>query len=161
MPEPSFDGRARTSAHPAQPQRTSGASQRPGSGAAPRHAGAPGKKPAPVQLPPLTIKHCVLCQRGNLRAFFEIQIGPDGRDVAIAGWRLVQEEGKRAWVARPAHERQRVDPQTGELTTRYYPLVRLPDAWQAAVERLILSAWDEYQATGILPGSPVIGTERK
>lgn len=142
MPEDRFGGRPRTyPARPAQPQRPSGAAS---SGS----------------LPALSIERCTPTQRGNVRLFVALRIGRGDTSILVDGFKLIAEEGKRPWVAPPSQERERTDPQTGEIVKKWYPTITLPDAWKVAVEKLLVDAWDTYQRDGILPGQ-VIGGQAK
>ena len=130
MPEDRFGGRSRTStANPAQPQRPNGATASTGA----------------VKAPPLNIERFTLARHGSVRAFVQVRIGRGDNSLLVDGWKIIQQEGQRAWVAAPSQERERPDPQTGQMVKKYFPVVELPDAWNA------------YQRDGILPGSPVIG----
>lgn len=152
MSEPSFGGRPRTPAtRPAQPQHPSGT-------VAPRSM--PSANASTVKAPPLSIERFTLARHGNVRAFAQVRIGRGDNSLLVDGWKVIQQEGQRAWVAAPSQERERPDPQTGQMVKKWYPVVELPDAWKAAVENLLIDAWNAYQRDGILPGGQVIGGRR-
>lgn len=133
MADPRFGGPSRT---PARSNHT----QRPGASSIRNHPDA-----GVVRLTPTRV--------GNVRAFVTVALrfGHGDNSLAIDGFKVVQEPGKRAWVAPPAQERQRVDPQTGQTVTKWYPVVTIPDSWKAAVDEVALLAWERYQKTGELP----------
>ncbi len=121
-----YDGPARISARPYTPQRRTGA-------------------------PEITTLRLTPIPKGNGRAFVSLRFGHGEDALTIDGFKIVQEPGKRAWVAAPSQERQRVDPHTGEMVTKWYPVVTIPDSWKQAVEAAALAAWERYQKTGELP----------
>ena len=106
-------------------------------------------KPAPVPSVRLVELHPVGGQ-GSLRAFAAVTLS--GR-LTIRDCRVIQQEGQAPWVSMPT--KSWVDQKDGR--TKYRPLIDLPHEWQKAIEAAVVAAWDEYQATGILPGGAVIG----
>ncbi len=126
--------------------------------------GAPQRQQQPVKgapspgtgkVPALSLERLTPTRSGNVRAFATVRVGRGDSSILIDSFKLVKEDDKRAWVAPPAQERQRVDPQTGQPTTKWYPVVTLPAPWLAAIEVQILEAWERYQSTGELPqGTP-------
>lgn len=92
---------------------------------------------------------------GNLRCFASVQFG---KWITIHGFRLVHEEGKRAFVGMPSNQREEPDPDNpGSRKRTYFPLCSLPENWKRVAEQAVLNAWAEYQQTGILPGGEVMG----
>lgn len=131
MSEPRLGGSARTSARPS--------------------SGAIGAPSSAAKVPALAPERLTPTRSGNTRAFVTVRVGRGDNSLLIDGFKVVQEAGKRAWVAVPSQERQRVDPQTGQTVTKWYPVVTLPDAWKQAIEDAVLAAWERYQKTGELP----------
>jgi hypothetical protein len=118
-------------------------------GTAPRNRNA--EPPAP--LPQLAIVELTPSRKaGNLRAFVAVRFG---KWLTVRGWRVVEEPGKSPWASVPMQER----PQT-DGTTRFFPVIDIPENWKRSAQELVLQAWREYEATGILPGGHVIGGQR-
>jgi hypothetical protein len=70
-------------------------------------------------------------ERGNLRAFVKIQIGP----LVMSDFRIIQQPGQRAYVSPPQSEYE----VSGKK--RYKPLLEYPDVWKDAIENAALVAW--------------------
>lgn len=68
--------------------------------------------------------------KGNLRAFAEIQLG---ETMIISGCRIIQQPGQRAYVAFPQNE----------SNGKFYPVVSAVDKrFKEAVEQKVLAAWE-------------------
>jgi len=72
---------------------------------------------------------------GNVRAFIDIQVGAS---LIIRELKIVQQAGQQPWVAMPANAWTDA---AGER--RFSSLVELKGALKSAVERAVLSAWEE------------------
>lgn len=69
--------------------------------------------------------------KGNLRAFAEIQLG---ETLIISGCRIIQQAGQSAYVAFPQNENG----------GKYYPVVTAVDKrFKEAVEIKVLAAWSD------------------
>lgn len=146
MPDNRYGSGARTPARPAPSQQQ-------------RRAGAEAS--GSVKVPSLSIERFLLTRRGNARVFAAVRIGKGDNSLVVDGCKIIEEPGKRAWAALPSQEREKLDPQTGELVKKYYPVVSVPDAWLAAIQKLLVDAWDEYQRTGAVAGVEVVGGARR
>ncbi len=75
--------------------------------------------------------------KGNLRAMADVRVGR----MLIRGCRVVQEEGKAAWVSMPVISWE----EDGE--TRYKTMLELPPDWKKAVSDAVLKAWDNLRSS--------------
>lgn len=79
----------------------------------------------------LNIKRLTDC--GNLKAFATIRIGA----LEIAGLRIVQQPGQRAWVSMPQLEYNR------DGKRCYYPMIKFLDKrLKAVITEAVLEAWE-------------------
>lgn len=76
-----------------------------------------------------------LADRGALKAFAEIQVGP----FSIVDCRIIQENGKKPWVSMPV-----LTYKNEQGTTRYKTLVQIIDKdLKNEITQAVLKAWDE------------------
>lgn len=95
------------------------------------------------------------CRRGNLLAFADLKFG---KWITVRGFRLVRQPGQTSWVGCPANQADEEDPnRPGEKKRRYWPLVDLPPNWKQSAEQAVLRAWADYEETGFLPQTHIVG----
>jgi DNA-binding cell septation regulator SpoVG len=88
-----------------------------------------------------------LTNAGALRAYATIKVG----GLIIHDVRIVQEEGKEAWICSP-----QVSWTAPDGTRKYKPILEFPDKWKSPLRDVVIAAWLDHQQ-GILPGSKIIG----
>ena len=83
------------------------------------------------QRPAIEVSEVRAVSVGNLRGFATVRIGC----VMIKGWRIVKEDGKKAWVS---------PPQERGNDGRYYATVKIDNpAVLDAIRSAVLEAWSE------------------
>ena len=68
---------------------------------------------------------------GNLRAFVTLKIGP----LEIKDFRIVQQDGQRAYVSPPQAEYSR------DGKKQFNPLLKYPPEWKEQIETAVFAAW--------------------
>jgi len=89
----------------------------------------PAQKSAPV----IYVENIKTINKGSLRAFCSVLIG----GLKIHSVRIVQEDGKAAWVSLPQQEWTGQDGKK-----RYAPIVEVPDHIKAAIQESVLQVWE-------------------
>jgi DNA-binding cell septation regulator SpoVG len=89
-----------------------------------------------------------LTNAGSLRAYVSLKVG----GLIIHEVRIVQQEGKKAFIAPPTTTWTAPDG-----TRKYHPILEFPDKWKTPLTEVIIAAWADFLETGILPGGKVIG----
>ena len=94
-----------------------------------------GGRPALNKQSPFVVERITrLDTSGNVKAFVDISIG--GK-LTISGYRVIQQQGQRAYVAAPQQE---YTDRAGQK--RYYPVVIWHEARiKDAIQKVILDAW--------------------
>jgi DNA-binding cell septation regulator SpoVG len=87
------------------------------------------QKPAPV----VQVENLKAINAGSLRAFCSVTIG----GLKINSCRVIQEDGKSAWVSLPQQEWK-----DREGKKRYSPVVEAPDHIKAAIQDAVLRTWE-------------------
>jgi DNA-binding cell septation regulator SpoVG len=85
---------------------------------------------------------------GALRAYATIKVG----GLVIDDVRIIQQEGQKAFVCAP-----QVSWTAPDGTRKFKAIVTFPDKWKDPLRETIISAWNDFLETGILPGGKVIG----
>jgi DNA-binding cell septation regulator SpoVG len=85
---------------------------------------------------------------GSLKAFVSVQLGA----ITIHDFRVIQQEGKKAWVAMPQKEVPQPDG-----TKKYHPIIELSDALKEKVTGLIMEEWKKVAAPppAAVPSDPI------
>jgi DNA-binding cell septation regulator SpoVG len=94
------------------------------------------------RVPAITVAEIRPCERGSLRAFVAVRIGP----LLVRDFRLIQQDGQAAWVSPPQRSWQ-----DSSGATKYQALVDLPAEWRQALQNAVLTAWQEHERAGGLP----------
>lgn len=120
--------------------------------------GATTPDASPSDVPPkirIAVTRLTPCRAGNLLGFASVKVG---KWLEIHGLRIIEQPGQRRWVGMPANARDVDDPERpGEKRRTYFSLIDLPKPWQRTAEQMVLAAWADYEATGILPDGAAIG----
>lgn len=113
---------------------------------APAHQAGRGGAPASPspKAPAFSVTAIVPVERGNLRCFASVKIGP----LVLHKVRLIDtQDGRAPWVSPPQETYE--DKQTGE--TRYKPLAEIPREWKQPLTDCVVAAWEAYQREGGQP----------
>jgi hypothetical protein len=89
----------------------------------------PPQKPAVV----VQVENIKAINKGSLRGFCTVVIG----GLKINSCRVIQEEGKTAWVSLPQQEWT-----DREGKKKYSPIVEVPDHIKVAIQSAVLKAWE-------------------
>lgn len=83
--------------------------------------------------PAVQVEQIKTINKGSLRGFCTVVIG----GLKINSCRVIQEQGKTAWVSLPQQEWT-----DREGKKRYSPIVEVPDHVKAAIQEAVLRAWE-------------------
>jgi len=76
--------------------------------------------------------------KGSLKMFATVRLG----GITVHGFRVIQQEGQRAWVAPPQTEVAQTDGKK-----KYFPIVELADNIKEVVSKLILEEYEKISKT--------------
>lgn len=85
-----------------------------------------------MKIPVVAVEEIRKMDRGNLKAFVTVRIGP----LTVRDFRIVQQPGQRAYVSAPQAEYE----MNGQR--RYKPLLEYPQEWKEAIQSAVLQAWE-------------------